>query len=125
MAITDCALYNINKRELKRRVDLVDITGITKTVSPTKHPLEFTIHIALECDLRYVTCRKETIIDLIKRLYYIEWDGRNIALFHVQNKDLEAYTTTERDFKKGKSRYPPPELRFYGADFEKPSEPIV
>lgn len=120
MAITDLALYNINKRELKRRVDLADITGITKTVSPTKAPLEFTIHISIECDLRYVTCRKEIVIDLIRRLFFIEWSGRNIPLFHVQNKDLEEYTTTERDFKKGKSRFPPHELRFYGQDFEKP-----
>jgi hypothetical protein len=110
---------------VKRRVDLADITGVTKTVSPTKSPLEFTIHIALECDLRYVSCNKETIVDLIKRLYYIAWDGKNLPLFHAPVKDLEAYTTTEKDFKKGKSRYPPPEMRFYGEDFEKPTEPIV
>jgi len=33
--------------------------------------------------------------------------NKNVPIFHVKTEDLEDYTTTENDMKKGKNRYPP------------------
>ena len=32
-------------------------------------------------------------------------------MFHVTSSNLKDYTTTEKDMKKGSSRFPPPNLR--------------
>jgi len=61
--ITSDALYNINKKDLRRRVNIDKISGVTKTIPPSKSLLEFTIHVSNGDDLRYLTCKKELIID--------------------------------------------------------------
>lgn len=46
---------------------------------------------------------------MLKKLYIIE-KGSNVPFFLVNAKDLEGYTTTEKDMKKNVSRFPPKEL---------------
>jgi len=45
------------------------------------------------------------VVDLLKRLYVIEMKV-NCPIFHTQAKDLKDFTTTEKDMKKGASRFP-------------------
>jgi len=57
-------------------------------------------------------------MDLIKRLYIIKLN-KNVPIYHVMSKDLEDYTTTEKDMKKGENRYPPREFRVETEDLMK------
>lgn len=118
LLITSDAIYNIHKKEMRRRVNLNNVSGVTKTIPPSKSLLEFTIHVSNGDDLRYVTCKKELIIDAIKRLFYIR-NGKNLAIYCVGAKNLADFTTTERDLKKGISRFPAPEFRNFGQDLIK------
>lgn len=51
-------------------------------------------------------------MDIIKRAY-IKIFNKNLPIYGVDSKDLKDYTTTEKDFKKGSSRFPLPEKRIY------------
>lgn len=104
LVITNVALYNIHKKEVKRTIFIKDIGGITKTVPPSKAK-EFTVHVPSTYDYRFITERREEIIDLIKRLYLIE-HKKNVLMFHVTDKNLKDFTTTESDMKKKASKFP-------------------
>jgi len=56
-------------------------------------------------------------MDLVKRLYIVKMN-KNVPIFHVMSKDLEDYTTTEKDMKKGENRYPPREFRVESEDLQ-------
>ena len=53
IAITDKAIYNIKNYEVKRRIKIEDIAGLTKCVPKSKDRTEFTIHVEREHDYRY------------------------------------------------------------------------
>jgi hypothetical protein len=91
-------------------VVFVDLTAVSKTVPPSKQLLEFTLHISTDCDLRYITCKKELIIEILRRAHYVTFQ-RRLALYNIAKDSLKEYTTTESDFKKGISRFPPPAFR--------------
>lgn len=55
LAITDKAIYNVYKKKIKRRIEIKDIGGITKTVPPSKNNTEFTIGIPSEYDYRFIS----------------------------------------------------------------------
>ena len=112
--LTDIALYNIHKKEIKRKILLEDIGGITRTVPPSK-ALEFTVHVPIAYDYRFNSHRRDEIIDLIKRLF-ICLKGSNCPQFMVTAKNLNDYTTTESYMKKNKTRFPPPEFRDFQSD---------
>ncbi len=67
--------------------------------------MEFTVHVPSTYDYRFSSQRREDILDLLKKLYIIEKNS-NCPVFLVDAKDLEAYTTTEKDMKKSLSRFP-------------------
>jgi len=54
--------------------------------------------------------RREEIMDVIKRVFYV-MKQTNCPVYHATSKDLKDYTTTEKDMKRGSSRFPPPNLR--------------
>ena len=53
IAITDKAVYNIKNYDVKRRIKIEEIAGLTKCVPKSKDKSEFTIHVEREHDYRY------------------------------------------------------------------------
>ena len=62
------------------------------------------------CYLAECACRREEIIDVIKKCYYVK-KQKNIPMFYVTMKDLREFTTTEKDMKKDVVRFPTPNYR--------------
>lgn len=54
--------------------------------------------------------RREEILDVLKRVYYIN-KQKNVPIFYATSKDLREFTTTEKDMKKVISRFPTPNYR--------------
>lgn len=50
--------------------------------------------------------RREEIIDILKQRY-VEKHSLNLPVFGIEKNDLRDFTTTERDMKRGMSRFPP------------------
>ena len=94
---------------------------MTKTVPPSKS-IEFTIHVPSEYDYRFLSPRRDEIIDLLKRLSLIE-RKENCPIFHTTTKDLKDFTTTEKDMKKKISRMPTQEYRCFEEDLHKLDTP--
>ena len=112
--VTEQAIYNIHSKQIKRKILVKDIGGLSKTVPPSK-ALEFVVHVPIAYDYRFTSTRRDDIIDLLKRLYIIT-HGKNMVMFGMTTKDLESFTTTENDMKKGFSRFPPAEYRNVAED---------
>lgn len=104
LVVTNNAVYNIHKKEVKRCILIKDIGGISKTVPPSK-ALEFTIHVPTTYDYRFSSPHRDAIVDLLKRLVLIE-SKKNCPVFHITFKDLKDFTTTEDDMKKRISKFP-------------------
>lgn len=56
MVITNRAIYNVHKKEMKRRIALSDFGGVSKTVAPSKGN-EFTVHVPSSYDYRFTSTR--------------------------------------------------------------------
>jgi len=54
--------------------------------------------------------RREEIIEYIKRCFFLI-KHKNMPMFHVTKKDLNDFTTTEKDMKKGISKFPTSDYR--------------
>lgn len=54
--------------------------------------------------------RREEILDVIKRCYYIK-KQKNVPMFYATSKDLREFTTTEKDMKREISKFPTPNYR--------------
>lgn len=57
LVITNRALYNIHKKNIKRVIRINLIQALTKCVPPSKNVNEFTVHVPKEYDYRFVTER--------------------------------------------------------------------
>jgi len=102
--VTNMGLYNIHKKAIKRHITIKDIGGLTKTIPPSK-VMEFTVHVPTAYDYRFISDRREEIINLLKKLYIIS-TGKSVPIFNVTDKNLKEFTTTESDMKKNVSRFP-------------------
>ena len=59
------------------------------------------------------------MIDVFKRIFY-HMKKYNLPIYHVQAPNVEKYTTTEADYRKGRNKLPPPLQRNFEEDlFEK------
>jgi hypothetical protein len=67
---------------------------------------EFTLHVNKEYDYRFVSEKRDEIITILKN-HFAERNGINLPIFGVESTNLQAFTTTEKDMKKGQSRFPP------------------
>jgi len=115
LVITDINIYNIHKKEIKRTIAIKDVSALIKCVPPSKNTSEFTVQVQTSYDYRLISARRDEIMDLVKRLYIVKMN-KNVPIYHVISKDLEDYTTTEKDMKKGENRYPPREFRVESED---------
>lgn len=117
LVITNHAVYNIHKKDVKRCILIRDIGGISKTVPPSK-AIEFTIHVPTTYDYRFSSPHRDAIIDLLKRLVLIE-SRKNCPIYHITFKDLKDFTTTEDDMKKKISKHPTENYRALSEDILK------
>ena len=85
-------------------IQINDLSGITKCLYPGKN--EFTLHVNSEYDYRFVSDKREEIIKTLKQIY-ADKNQINLPIFGVTNKNLNDFTTTEKDKNKGVSRFPP------------------
>lgn len=115
IAITNNAIFNIHKKKIKRVISIADIGGISKTVPPSRCTTEFTVHVPSTYDYRFSTEKREEILDVLKRCFYVI-KQKNVPIFYATSKDLRDFTTTEKDMKKGIGRFPTPNYRNYDED---------
>lgn len=115
IVITINGIYNIHKKSIKRKLDFAKISAVTKTISPSSNTREFTIHLPEEYDYRYLSDRREAIIDIIKRRFY-DIKKKNLPTFGTSSPNLKDFTTTEKDKRKQNSRFPPPDMRITNED---------
>jgi hypothetical protein len=51
--------------------------------------------------------RRDEIINILKN-HFAEKNGINLPIFGVDQSNLSQFTTTEKDMKRGQSKFPPP-----------------
>lgn len=94
--VTNKGIYNLKKKDLKRRIEIACIRGITVS-KPTD---EFVIHgNDVEYDYDYVTSRKKKIVELIGKSY-LEQTGRDMKLCELDSKSLKTCVTSKKEKKK-------------------------
>ena len=91
--ITDKAIYNLKKTELKRRIDYKAIMGITLS----KFSDEFVIHCEdIDYDYHYISSRKKIIVEIIAKNYEMIKE-EELKLFEIGVKTLNTFVTTKKD----------------------------
>ena len=97
--LTDVALYNMKKKELKRRIPYKEILGITFSNLSN----EFVIHgNNCQYDYHYNSQDKTLIISLII-FFYAEDNSSQIKLCEVPEKSLKNFVTGKKDKQKDNS----------------------
>ena len=93
LLITNIAIYNFKKRELKRRIKIEDLYGITYSTESS----EFIIHLnENDYDFRLSSEKRDSIIRILQSLY--EKLKNTDLLFCVKNeKDLSKYELTKKE----------------------------
>ena len=96
LVLTNEALYNIQKKKLKRKMKYSEIRGITFTkLSP-----EFVVHgIDGEYDYLFQSPEKNILICLIAK-FYEDQTKTNLKLCEVPDKSLKMYVTQKKEKKK-------------------------
>ena len=59
-----------------------------------------------EYDYRFISERRDEIITVLKQRW-VEKNQINLPVFRIDSTHLREFTTTERDVKRGTSRFPP------------------
>ena len=99
IVLTNEALYNIQKKSLKRKMKYSEISGITFT----KSSQEFVVHGKdEEYDYQFQAPDKNILICLIAYFYEIQTNS-NLKLSEVPDKSLKNYVTQKKEKKKGVS----------------------
>jgi tRNA A-37 threonylcarbamoyl transferase component Bud32 len=94
--LTDVALYNMKKKELKRRIPYKEILGI----SYSNISNEFAIHgNNCQYDYHYNSQDKNLIISLII-FFYDEQDNSKIKICEIPEKSLKNYVTRKKEKQK-------------------------
>lgn len=116
LVITKSAMYNIHSGKVKRCISIKDLDGLSK-LTDSSAPAEFAVHVPSHYDYRFITDRRDQIIELIKRIWF-NLKGENLPMYHIPKpkKDLQDFTTTEKDMKKKVNRHPGSEYRALSED---------
>ena len=96
IVITNKALYNFKKKELKRRIELSQILG----VSVSKLTDEFVVHgNEAEYDYDYVSSKRKTIIEILAKAYKDD-TKKDLKICLLDDKSLKAVVTLKPEKKK-------------------------
>ena len=106
---------SLSQYEVKRKIDLREVGGISKTVPPSRCISEFTINVPSSYDYRFSSAKREEILRAIKTCY-AHLVNKNVAFFYVTSKDMRDFTTTEKDMEAGIMRIPTPNYRTHEED---------
>ena len=94
--ITDKAIYNLKKLNLKRRIDFKTIMGITINQATN----EFVIHCNdIDYDYHYISNRLKIILEIISKYYQII-NEVELPFFVLNKKSLSEYVTTKKEKEK-------------------------
>ena len=97
--ITNEAVYNLKKLELKRRIDLKILIGITIS----KNSEEFVLHCKdIDYDYHYSSPRRKIIIEIITKNYELILN-EELKLFELTDKYLKEYVTSKSEKEKQNS----------------------
>ena len=69
LVITDKGVYNLHRKKIKRKIELREVGGISKTVPPSRCITEFTIHVPSSYDYRFSSTKREEILKALKVCY--------------------------------------------------------
>ena len=95
LIITNKAIYNLEKKNLKRRIDIKIVKGVTTSSEND----EFVIHcIEMDHDYHYVSFKKRKIIQFINDLYFLHFN--NFLPFCQINDSSLKLIVTKKDEKK-------------------------
>ena len=96
IVITNCGIYNFEKKELKRRIAVPLIKGVSTTTEND----EFVIHcLELEHDYYYTSPRKRKIIQFLGQIY-LNYNKENLPLCVLQLSSLASVCTLKTEKKK-------------------------
>lgn len=94
--ITNKAVYNLKNKELKRRIEIASLKGVTVT----KTTEEFVLHgMDLEYDYNYVSPKRKIIVQFIAEAY-LEGKKEEIAFCELNEKSLKRVVTLKDEKKK-------------------------
>ena len=97
LVLTDEALYNFQKKNLKRRIKYNQIRGITYS----KLCKEFVVHGSDdEYDYLFQSSDRNLLISLIAKFYQEQTNGQILKICEVNEKTLKNYVTGKKDKKK-------------------------
>ena len=99
LVLTNKAIYNLKKKELKRRIDYTKIIGITLS----KQSDEFVIHcLEMDYDYQFISQKKKTIVEIIAKNYELIKE-EELKLFEINVKNLNQFVTTKKEKEKQQS----------------------
>ena len=97
LLITDVAIYNINKTEMKRRIELQYLSGISVTTTKSN---EFVIHCnEYEYDYHYTSSKKRDIVKVLAKVYQ-DKIGKEFSIFLTDKPSLKSLVTTKKEKRK-------------------------
>ena len=97
--ITNKGIYNLKKTQLKRRIDIKSIKGITIA----KQSDEFVIHCNdEEYDYQFISQKKKTIVEIIAK-HYFHLIGEELKLFLLNCSSLSTFVTSKKEKMKDKN----------------------
>jgi len=83
--ITSQGVYNVDGTKIKRRLDLKEIGGISKTIQASNLN-EFVIHVPSEYDYRYQAespMRREEVIGVLKKQFVAQF-SKNLPIYGIK-----------------------------------------
>lgn len=96
LLITNIAIYNFKDNEIKRRIKIEDLYGITYSSSSNQFALHFNQN---DYDYLYQSENRDKIIALLQNLY-VKKKNQDILFCVKQDRELTKYVVTKKERKK-------------------------
>lgn len=94
--ITNIAIYNFKDNEIKRRIKIEDLYGITYSSSSNQFALHFNQN---DYDYLFQSENRDKIIALLQNLY-VKKKNQDILFCVKQDRELTKYVVTKKERKK-------------------------